>query len=29
MVKVIGIGDSMVDKNLTSGIMYQIGRAHV
>ena len=27
MVKVIGIGDSMVDKNLTSGIMYPGGQS--
>lgn len=27
MVKVIGIGDSMVDKNLTTGIMYPGGQS--
>ena len=27
MVRVIGIGDSMVDKNLTSGIMYPGGQS--
>ena len=27
MVKVIGIGDSMVDKNLTSGMMYPGGQS--
>ena len=27
MVKVIGVGDCMVDKNLTNGMMYPGGRA--